>query len=238
VFVSSTLQELAPERAAACAAIEGLRFSPVLFELGARPHPPRALCRAYLEQSHVFVGIYWERYGWVAPGMEISGRVLLRKLPVSRDELPREIQEAIDIESYRIQKTREGKIDLERGIQALEPRGAKETFELPIEDLEPLSQIIQELNDRFGVGLTEEDRLSIERLLERLADEPALEASVRVNTPENARLTFDHVVNDRLQDMIESNFKLYKQIADDPEFGGRLLDRLFEVYLDAKKVES
>ena len=29
--------------------------------------------RAYLEQSQVFVGIYWQRYGWVAPGMEISG---------------------------------------------------------------------------------------------------------------------------------------------------------------------
>src|SRR5262252_8374719 len=29
--------------------------------------------RAYLEQSQVFVGIYWQRYGWVAPGMEVSG---------------------------------------------------------------------------------------------------------------------------------------------------------------------
>src|SRR2546421_9759096 len=29
--------------------------------------------RAYLEQSQVFVGIYWQRYGWVARGMEISG---------------------------------------------------------------------------------------------------------------------------------------------------------------------
>jgi len=29
--------------------------------------------RAYLAQSQVFVGIYWQRYGWVAPGMEISG---------------------------------------------------------------------------------------------------------------------------------------------------------------------
>src|SRR5262249_49743902 len=27
----------------------------------------------YLAQSQVFVGIYWQRYGWVAPGMEISG---------------------------------------------------------------------------------------------------------------------------------------------------------------------
>ena len=37
VFVSSTLQELADERAAARAAIEALRLIPVMFELGARP---------------------------------------------------------------------------------------------------------------------------------------------------------------------------------------------------------
>jgi predicted ATPase len=73
VFVSSTLRELAPERAAARAAIESLRFTPVLFELGARPHPPRALYRAYLEQSDIFVGIYCQEYGWVAPGMDVSG---------------------------------------------------------------------------------------------------------------------------------------------------------------------
>ena len=73
IFVSSTLQELADERRAVREAIEGLRLTPVMFELGARPHPPRALYRAYLEQSDVFIGIYGERYGWVAPGEEISG---------------------------------------------------------------------------------------------------------------------------------------------------------------------
>jgi predicted ATPase len=73
VFVSSTLRELEPERKAARAAIELLRLAPVMFELGARPHPPRSLYRAYLDQSDVFVGLYWERYGWVAPGEEVSG---------------------------------------------------------------------------------------------------------------------------------------------------------------------
>jgi predicted ATPase len=73
VFVSSTLQELADERIAARDAITALHQTPVLFELGARPHPPRDLYRAYLAQSHIFIGIYWQRYGWVAPGMEISG---------------------------------------------------------------------------------------------------------------------------------------------------------------------
>ena len=73
VFISSTLQELADERAAAREAIEAMRLIPVMFELGARPHPARALYRAYLAQSHVFVGIYFARYGWVAPGEEVSG---------------------------------------------------------------------------------------------------------------------------------------------------------------------
>jgi predicted ATPase/class 3 adenylate cyclase len=73
VFISSTLGELAAERVAARRAITRLHLVPVFYESGARPHPPRNIYRAYLAQSQVFVGIYWQRYGWVAPGMEISG---------------------------------------------------------------------------------------------------------------------------------------------------------------------
>src|SRR5215471_510373 len=73
VFVSSTLGELADERTAATDAVRHLHLAPVLFELGARPHPPRDLYRAYLDQSHVFIGIYWQSYGVVAPGETVFG---------------------------------------------------------------------------------------------------------------------------------------------------------------------
>ena len=73
VFVSSTLQELAAERHAVRDAVTRLRLVPVMFEMGARPHPPRELYRAYLAQSQIFVGIYWHRYGWVPPGQDMSG---------------------------------------------------------------------------------------------------------------------------------------------------------------------
>lgn len=73
VFVSSTLAELAEERAAVARAITSLGLAPVMFELGARPHPPQELYRAYLAQSDVFIGLYWQSYGWVGPGMDISG---------------------------------------------------------------------------------------------------------------------------------------------------------------------
>jgi predicted ATPase len=73
VFISSTLVELAAERQAVTAAITQLHLTPVLFELGARPYPPRELYRAYLMQSDLFIGIYGQSYGWVAPDMDISG---------------------------------------------------------------------------------------------------------------------------------------------------------------------
>ena len=73
IFVSSTMKELAGARAAARTAIEQLRLTPVLFELGARPYPPRDLYLAYLRQSDVFIGIYGQQYGWIAPDQEVSG---------------------------------------------------------------------------------------------------------------------------------------------------------------------
>jgi predicted ATPase len=73
VFISSTLRELAAERRAVRDAVTHLRLVPVMFELGARPHPPRQVYQAYLAQSQVFVAVYWQSYGWIPPGAEVSG---------------------------------------------------------------------------------------------------------------------------------------------------------------------
>src|ERR1700748_718060 len=72
-FVSSTRRDVAAERQAVRDAVTRLRLAPVMFELGARPHPPRQVYRSYLAQSQVFVGVYWQSYGWVAPGGQVSG---------------------------------------------------------------------------------------------------------------------------------------------------------------------
>ncbi len=102
----------------------------------------------------------------------------------------------------------------------------------PADEKEPLSLIIEELNERFGTEFTDEDRVFIEELENRLVQHPGLEASVRANTAENARLTFDHVVGDLLQDMVETNFELYKRVTDDPNFGLFFKDLLYGRYRD------
>jgi Domain of unknown function (DUF4062) len=73
VFVSSTLGELAEERRAVSRAISALRLTPVMFEAGARPYSPAEVYRAYLVQSDVFIGLYWQRYGQLVPGARVSG---------------------------------------------------------------------------------------------------------------------------------------------------------------------
>jgi hypothetical protein len=54
-------------------AISALRLTPVMFEAGARPHPPVKVYRAYLAQADVFLGVYWQRYGQLVRGALVSG---------------------------------------------------------------------------------------------------------------------------------------------------------------------
>ncbi len=159
------------------------------------------------------------------------GRLLLRKLPVNREQLPVEIQQNIDMDSYRLQQTSTGRLGLEKGTHAIEPIKAKHVFGPEPEQVEPLSAILKELNERFGTDFTEADKVIIEHLETRLNEDAALQTSVKVNVPENARLTFDHVANDKIQELIDKHFKFYKQINDDDKFSRFFLDWLFERYL-------
>ncbi len=155
-------------------------------------------------------------------------RLLRRYLPAGREELPREIQQNIDMESYRIRESFRGRLPLERGGGEVHPIAGKGGHAAIPPEEELLSQILRELNERFGTDFTQEDRVFIQQLEQKLAGDPALAASVRVNTPENARLTFDHVVTDRLQEMVDTNFKFYKRVTDDREFARFFVDWLFE----------
>jgi hypothetical protein len=161
----------------------------------------------------------------------VFARYLRRLLPGDRPELPREVQQNIDMESYRIQQTASGKLALERKPGVLDPMATKPPRPLAPDELEPLSRIIATLNDRFGLNLGAEHRVTLAQMMERLDADQALDASARVNTRENVRLTFDQKVEHVIQEIVDSNFDLYKRITDDPAFGHVLKDFLFDQYL-------
>jgi len=165
----------------------------------------------------------------------VFARYLRRYINPDREELPREIQQNIDMESYRIRQTGSGRIPLERKGGQISPVLTKDQRAGREEVLEPLSQIIAELNERFGLNLGPEHRLTLGQILRKLDEDAGLDASARANTRENIRLTFDHKVEDAIQEIVDLNFDLYKRITDDQAFGSALRDFLFDYYLQAHR---
>ncbi len=165
----------------------------------------------------------------------VFARHLRRLLPADRVDLPREVQQNIDMESYRIQQTGSGKIPLEHRLGVLEPVSTKSGYGIWPEELETLSRIITELNERFGLNLGPEHRVTLGQMMEKLDDDAALNAAARVNTRENVRLTFDQKVEHVIQEIVDSNFELYKRITDDRAFGEVIKNFLFDQYLRAHR---
>src|SRR5690606_31839047 len=135
-------------------------------------------------------------------------RCLVRILPVPKEEQPKELQKFVDINSVRLVQAAKAEIspdarkgELKNRDVSTEVGGGSE------EDLQPLSEILKLLNDRFGTNFEPEDEEFLETLEQKLDEDHGLAASFAVNTRENARLTFDHKVRDHVQDMIDTNFK-------------------------------
>ena len=161
-------------------------------------------------------------------------RCLLRLLPVPREDQPRELQKFVDVNTVRLVQAARESISPEPGKGVLEHHKGGVAGGKSEEQLEPLSEILKLLNDRFGTTFAEEDKQFLETLEVKLDSDPGMAASFAVNTRENARLTFDHKVRDHVQDMIDTNFKFFKQINDKPEFANFLNDLLFDRYADRK----
>jgi type I restriction enzyme R subunit len=177
---------------------------------------------AFLSQVITFTDAALEK-------LYVFGRLLLRKLPVTRDELPVAITQNVNMDLYRVQQTSAGKIVLESGTGELEPITELGTGRPPQDELEALSQIIHDLNERFGTEFTEADQVFFAELGTRLMSDEALAKSAQINSKDNVRLTFDHLFDDKLADMIDRNMEIYKRVVDDAEFGAFIRAKMFEL---------
>ena len=151
-------------------------------------------------------------------------RHLLRKLKLPDDPLPVEITRNINMDSYRIQQTSSGAIKLMSEDGELKPISALGTGRLQQENLEPLSQIIEYINEHFGTNFTSADKVKFfaENMGRRLEGQEGLRRALdtAVNPSEETRkLAFDTFFSETLEDMIDSDFDIYKKIKDETNFG-------------------
>ena len=183
---------------------------------------------------------YFRLYGFVSQMITFSDaeleklymftRFLNRKLPKRKSTLPYEIQDAVDLDTLKVQRTFVGKISLEDTVGGLKP-GTSEPPSLHEEERDLLSNIIKTLNETYGADLTEEDREEFERnvIAKYRSSEALREVMTGDNTMQNKRHKSDKMIEALLLEFVNKRLDLYKKLTDDSVLP-YIKEKLFEGY--------
>ena len=156
-------------------------------------------------------------------------KYLNKKLP-KRETERFDISDNIDLDSLRIQKTYEKIEGLEEGDTVLEPPdfGGATPVD-PVLDL--LSEIINQVNNTYGVNLTDDDKIDIERLKERMSSDPDLEKYMTGdNTEDNKKNYFKEQFDGMMVDYINERFEFYKKMEDNPSVKNMIFKMMYDNY--------
>ena len=180
---------------------------------------------SYISQISNFGEIHWEK-------TFVFLTYLNKKLP-KRDSEKISVSDSIDLDSFRIQKIGESKLELENLSGELEPiygtsgKGKKE------EERELLSEIIERINSLFGGNfLKEDDRLTIERIQNNLGTNKDLILVMKGDNSEEVKYEyFKQQVKNNVIDVYSEKFDLYKVLMNEKVFP-QLVSHFFNVMVN------
>ena len=156
-------------------------------------------------------------------------KYLNKKLP-KRQTDRFDLSDTIDLDSLRIQKIHEHVEDLVREDTILNPPEFDSTG-VQEPDYDFLSEIINQVNNTYGVNLTEEDRLDLSRLSKRLIEDPEVEKYMNGNnTEDNKRNFFKQQFEGMMIDYINERFDFYKKMDDNPSMKNLIFQMMYKDY--------
>ncbi len=170
----------------------------------------------------------WER-------LSIVLNLLIPKLPAPKEEdLSKGILEAIDMDSYRVEKKAAMKIALpddnaEIGPVPIEGGGHKREPEL-----DRLSNILKAFNDNFGTLFTDADRVGRrikEDIAPKVAADPAYQ-NAKKNTPNAARIEHDKALAKAMLTLLKDDTQVYKQFVENESFHRFVTDMVYSITND------
>ena len=159
---------------------------------------------------------------------------LINKLPAPTEEdLSKGILDAIDMDSYRVEKQAMQKIflpDEEAEIDPVPPGGGGQARD---PELDRLSNIIREFNDLFGdIEWADNDRINkliTETIPAKAAGDNAFR-NARMNSDKaNASVEYDSALKRVMVDVMNDDMTLFKRFMDDERFRRWLRDRTFAI---------
>jgi type I restriction enzyme, R subunit len=153
--------------------------------------------------------------------------------------LPREERGGLDLGDedlvlthLRHVKTGEHAIGLEASEEPMKSFAGSDGTGSGEEEKGRLSEVIDVLNERFGMNLDEADKLYFEQIEETLAANAELREQAQANEIDNFRFGFDQKFEAAIVDRQSANEDLFKKLIDDPEFNaavrGLLLKKVYD----------
>ena len=187
----------------------------------------RAFVRTYAFLSAVlpYGNAAWEK-------RSIFLNFLIPKLPPPREEdFSKGILDAIDMDSYRVEKQAMQAIALADADAEIDPVPASGTNGRPEAEMDRLSSIITMFNDLFGdIAWEDGDRVSrliTETIPARVASDTAFR-NARVNSDrENARIEHDRALLRVMTAVMKDDTELFRQFMDNQSFKRWMTDTVF-----------
>jgi len=187
----------------------------------------KVFCRTYSFLSSVipYSNAEWEK-------ASIFLNLLTPKLPAPREEdLAKGILDAIDMDSYRVEKKAVMKIALADTDAEIEPVPTEAGGHKSEPELDHLSNIIKTFNDQFGTLFTYTDRVA-KRIREDIAPKVAADTAyqnARENTPHTARMAHDQALGKVMQHLLRDDTQVYKQYVENESFRRFIGDMVYQL---------
>jgi len=162
---------------------------------------------------------------------------LVPKLPAPIEEdLSKGILEAIDMDSYRVEKKATMKIQLPDQDADIEPVPTTGGGRKPEPEIDRLSNILKTFNDQFGnIPWTDADRvhkLITEDIPARVAADTAYQNAQKNSDKQNARIEHDKALGRVMTAVLKDDTELFKQFMDNESFRRWLTDTVFALTYD------
>jgi len=168
--------------------------------------------------------------GWEK--LSIFLTLLLPKLPAPQEQdLAKGILDAIDMDSYRVEKKATLKIALADTDAEIEPVPTTGGGHKPELELDRLSNILKTFNDAFGTLFTDGDRV-VNRIRHDIAPKVAADIAyqnAKANTPHTARMAHDQALSKVMQALLKEDAQVYKQFVENESFKRFVSDMVFNM---------
>ena len=187
----------------------------------------KVFCRTYAFLSSVlpYSNVEWEK-------LSILINLLLPKLPAPKEEdLAKGILEAIDMDSYRVEKKAAIKIALADKDAEIDPPPMVAGGHKPETELDRLSNILKSFNEQFGTMFTDTDRIAMRirnEIAPKVADDAAYQ-NAKQNTPHTARLAHDQALGKVMQLLLKDDTQVYKQFVENESFRRFVADMVYGI---------